>query len=313
MTTHAIQPRLHSSLPPEALLQLHRFLDYLQVECGLSNNTRSAYRRDLRHFFAHLQETGCDDLAALCPGHVEGFLRYSRRRELASSSIARSLTAVRMFCRFLVMENILPRDPAECIDAPKKWNRLPRVLDDTTVRALLAAPDQTRDMHALRDQAMLSLLYATGMRASELTELDIADLNGKMGIIRVIGKGSKERIIPVASEAVDAVDVYLRQYRPSLQRDLDTKTLFLSRTGKKLTREDIFRIVVKYVQRACLGKKISPHTLRHSFATQLLRGGADLRSIQEMLGHADIATTQVYTHVDVDRIKAIHKQFHPRG
>ena len=313
MITQAIQQPLHCSPPHEAITLLRRFLDYLQVECGLAGNTRQAYRSDLLHFLTHLRLAGLTDLSGLGPGHVEGFLRYCRLRELAASSVARALAAVRMFCRFLVIENVLPNDPSASIDAPKKWNRLPVVLDDASVRKLLDAPTATHDVHALRDRAILWLLYATGMRASELVGLKIPDLNVRLGVVRAMGKGSKERIIPVADEAIAVVETYLRDYRSSLRQDNDPGSLFLSRTGRKLIRQDVFRIVCKYVRRSGLGGRVTPHTLRHSFATQLLRGGADLRSVQEMLGHADIATTQIYTHVDAERIKAIHRRFHPRG
>ncbi len=244
---------------------------------------------------------------------IEGFLGYCRKLDLADSSVARALAAVRMFCRYLVLQNVLKQDPSVSIDSPKKWTRLPVVLDDQTVRRLMETPDVGRDIHAPRDRAILTLLYATGMRAGELVTLKITDLNPRIGVVRVLGKGAKERIIPVANEAIRVVEKYLQQFRPMLVRGHDEGCLFLSRTGKKLIREDIFRIVVKYIKRISVRGNVTPHTLRHSFATQLLRGGADLRSVQEMLGHADISTTQVYTHVDAERIKAIHKQFHPRG
>jgi integrase/recombinase XerD len=181
------------------------------------------------------------------------------------------------------------------------------------VELLLDAPDSAQDVHALRDRAILILLYATGMRAAELTGLKMGDLNARIGVVRVLGKGSKERIIPVADEAIQVVGRYVQEHRPLLAGRCDSGHLFLSRTGRGLLREDVFRIVVKYVQRVALRGNVTPHTLRHSFATQLLKGGADLRSVQEMLGHADIGTTQIYTHVDAERLKAIHKRFHPRG
>jgi integrase/recombinase XerD len=295
------------------LRTLGGFLDYLQVECGLAAKTADAYRGDLRRFFAYLREVGNPALDALTPGHIEGFLGYCRKSELADSSIARAIAAVRMFCRYLVIHNILKHDPSASIDAPKKWHRLPTVLDHQAIEQLLSEPDPARDVHALRDRAILTLLYATGMRAGELAGISCDDLNRTLGVVRVLGKGSKERIIPVADSAIQAVDSYLQQARAALVHGEEKGWLFLSRTGRKLIREDVYRIVVKYVQRACMKGNVTPHTLRHSFATQLLRRGADLRSVQDMLGHADISTTQVYTHVDAERIKAIHKQFHPRG
>ena len=302
-----------SSLHPEATTHLFGFLDYLQAECGLSSNTRQAYQRDLRYFFASLPEASARQLGGLAPRDVELFLRSLRQRGLSVASAARALAAVKMFCRYLVIQNVLARDVSASIDSPKRWHRLPTVLDDQAVRCLLEAPDAGQDCHALRDRAILILLYATGMRASELANLKVTDLNFNLGIVRVLGKGAKERIVPAAEAALAAVGEYVEQYRPALLRDPGRKTLFLSRTGRALAREDVFRIVRKYVRRAAVKGRVSPHTLRHSFATQLLTHGADLRSVQEMLGHADIATTQVYTHVDAARLKAIHKKFHPRG
>lgn len=289
------------------------FLDYIRVECGLAELTCSAYERDLRQFVEFLADAECRSLRVLEMQHIEGFLRYSRSRGLAPASIARSLAAVRMFCRYLVLQNVIPRDPSEIIDSPRKWNRLPVVIDDKSVRILLATPDMSHDKHAVRDRAILTVLYATGMRASELVALQLTDINFALGIVRVFGKGGKERLIPVAADALRQVDRYTTDYRPLLLRDKSSGVLFLSRTGRRLTREDIYRLVVKYVRRSSLKGKISPHTLRHCFATELLKGGADLRSVQEMLGHADISTTQIYTHVDAARLKAIHKKFHPRG
>ncbi|KKL93266.1 hypothetical protein LCGC14_1876430, partial [marine sediment metagenome] len=219
--------------------------------------------------------------------------------------------AVRMFCRFLVLQNILRQDPSASINSPKKWNRLPVVLDNQTVLQLLEAPDTERDIHAPRDRAILTLLYATGMRASELVGLKITDLNNRIGVVRVLGKGSKERIIPVAEEAIRVVEGYLQHFRSLLARGHDEGSLFLSRTGKKLIREDIFRIVVKYIKRICVRRNVTPHTLRHSFATQLLRGGADLRSVQEMLGHQNLSTTQIYTHLTTRRLKEVYDRAHP--
>ena len=303
------------SLLPEAATCLAGFLDYLQAECGLSPNTRKAYNRDLRHFFRHLAEAGKSDLSRLTAADIEGFLRYARQQELAVASISRALAAVRTFCRYLVLHGILNSDVSAVINSPKKWHRLPTILDDQAVRELLQAPDSEQDVQALRDRAILTLLYAAGLRASELAQLRISDVNFNLAVLRVLGKGNKERIVPVAQEALETIREYLQTHRPTSGGPTkDTpQELFLSRRGRPLGREDVFRIVRKYVRRAALRGGISPHTLRHSFATQLLSHGADLRSVQEMLGHADIASTQIYTHVDAARLKAIHKKFHPRG
>lgn len=313
MTLTTTQPPIASSPPHDPVVHLHGFLEYLQVECGLATATRSAYRSDLLTFCQYLEEIDQTRLERLRPSHIEGFLGYCRRRGLATSSTARATAAVRMFCRYLVLRNLLDQDPSASIDSPKKWNRLPVVMDAPAVRELLAAPNPAQDVHALRDRAILMLLYATGMRAAELAGLKTGDLNQRIGAVRVLGKGSKERIIPVAVEAIRVVETYVREHRPILACRRDSGHLFLSRTGRGLLREDVFRIVVKYVRRMGMRGNITPHTLRHSFATQLLKGGADLRSVQEMLGHADIATTQIYTHVDAERLRAIHKRFHPRA
>ncbi|MFA6132948.1 MAG: tyrosine recombinase [Phycisphaerae bacterium] len=289
------------------------FTDYLQAECGLSLNTRKAYSRDLRRFFQYLDGRGLSGLAGLSTSDIEGFLPHCREEGLCVASAARALAAVKTFCKYLVIEHILASDVSSSVEAPKMWHRLPTVMDDATTRNLLGSPDQSQDGYALRDRAILALLYATGIRASEISGLAMGDLNFTVGVVRVLGKGSKERIVPVAREALAAVELYLRQLRPMLAGAEPCDALFLSRTGRALAREDIFRIVRKYVQRQALQGHVSPHTLRHCFATQLLSHGADLRSVQEMLGHADIATTQIYTHVDADRLKAVHKRFHPRG
>ena len=287
------------------------FLDYLQAECGLAENTRQAYRRDLFSFGAHLADTGCRSLRQISPRRIEQFIRAQNAAGKSVASIARALAAVRMFCRFCVLQRRLETDPSSAIEPPKKWSRLPTTLTREAAAALLEAPTPEDDALWLRDRAILATLYATGMRASELTGLKGRDINADLGVIRVLGKGNKERIVPVAEAALELIGRYVREARPA-QADQDER-LFLSRSGRPLAREDVFRIVRKYVRRAAVGGRVSPHTLRHCFATQLLAGGADLRSVQEMLGHADIASTQVYTHVDASRLKAVHKKYHPRA
>ncbi len=306
-----MKPR--SAPHPEASAHLLGFLDYIQAELGLSINTRKAYRADLLRFLGFLAETDAADPARLRAAHIERFLVYLKDAGLAVSTIARNLAAVRMFCRYLVIERIQDRDVSEVIETPRNWSRLPTVLDHDTVQQILDAPDPSQDAYALRDQALLTLLYATGMRAAELAGLKLPDVNANLGVVRVLGKGSKERLIPLAGRAIDMLQAYQRDLRPQLLAGEQVESVFLSRTGRPLAREDVFRIVKKYVRRAGLGDKVSPHTLRHCFATQLLAGGADLRAVQEMLGHADISTTQIYTHVDADRLRAVHQKFHPRS
>jgi len=299
-------------LPGKAAQYLEGFLDFLQAECGLSSNTQEAYRRDLKRFLAYLSRRKLRRVADLSAPDVEGFLGHCRAANLSVSSTARALAAVRMYCRYLVGEQILPRDPSASVDSPKKWHRLPTILDEDAAAALLNSPDPDVDTWALRDRAILALLYATGMRASELVRLDREQVNFPLGVVRVLGKGQKERIVPVAQQALDLLKEYLSSRPPPPQNDPHTP-LFLSRTGRRLSRQDVFRTIRKYTRRQALRGHVSPHTLRHCFATQLLRGGADLRSVQEMLGHADISTTQIYTHLDTSRLKAVHKKFHPRG
>lgn len=314
MSPKMSSPKRRLSSPhPEGSLHLRGFLDYLQAECGLALNTRKAYRRDLLRFLAYLSEAGAKKLDKLTPRHIQSFLLSVKSEGLSVASISRTLAAVRMFCRYLVIERVMKQDVSASIDAPKKWHRLPTVLDDDSVSLLLESPDPAQDKHALRDRAILAMLYATGMRASELAGLKFNNINFNLGVIRVLGKGAKERIVPIAQSAIETLRKYIDQHRSTLLRDADKGHLMLSRTGKPLSREDIFRIVRKYVRRAAIRGNVSPHTLRHCFATQLLSRGADLRSVQEMLGHADISTTQIYTHVDAARIKAIHKKFHPRA
>ena len=313
MTTPAPKTLADTELPGASCVHLDAFLDYLQVECGLSVNTRKAYRRDLTRFLGYLDAP----LEKLTTRRIEGFMKYCKDAGLAVSSSARALAAVRTFCKYLVIQGVLRLDISAGMEAPKKWNRLPTILDSRGVDELLAAPGEETDQFALRDRAILTLLYATGMRAAEIVGLKLCDVNFNLGVVRVLGKGNKERIVPAAAKALDVARAYMETARGEQvageSESKPTAPLFLSHTGKPLAREDIFRIVRKYVRRVGLKGNVSPHTLRHCFATQLLSHGADLRSVQEMLGHADISTTQIYTHVDSSRLKALHKKFHPRG
>ncbi|MDP6634069.1 MAG: site-specific tyrosine recombinase [Phycisphaerae bacterium] len=311
MAPPARKTLIDTELSDACRAHLDGFLNYLQVECGLATNTRKAYKRDLTRFLTYCTVP----LARLTTRRIEGFMRYCRDEGLSVSSSARALAAVRTFCKYLVIQGVLKLDVSAGLEAPKKWNRLPTILDPQGVDELLAAPQEDTDRFALRDRAILTLLYATGMRAAEIIGLKLCDVNFNLGVVRVLGKGNKERIIPAASKALDVVDTYIKTARceRSGGEAKPTAPVFLSHTHRPLAREDIFRIVRKYVRRVGLKGHVSPHTLRHCFATQLLSRGADLRSVQEMLGHADISTTQIYTHVDSSRLKALHKKFHPRG
>jgi integrase/recombinase XerD len=297
----------------EAAAYLSSFADYLQAECGLATNTRKAYCRDLRRFFRFLSSRKLSSVSQAAAPDIEAFLAYCRNEGLCAASVSRHLAAVRTFCKYLVIQRVLESDVSSSVAAPKQWTRLPTVLDDPSARRLIAGPEESQDVHALRDRAILVLLYATGIRVSELAGLSTTDINFAIGTTRVMGKGGKERIVPVADEALKAVQAYIDGSRGLLLMRGQCDRLFLSRTGRGLAREDVFRIVRKYVRRQAIRGHVSPHTLRHCFATQLLSHGADLRSVQEMLGHADIATTQVYTHVDASRLRAVHQKYHPRG
>ena len=291
---------------------IETFLDYLTVECGLSVNTLEAYQRDLERFaaFVHADTTG--DWNAVRAEQVVDFMVAEKSRGLAVTSVSRALVAIRMFFRFLSGEGLVARDVTEHLESPRIWQNLPEVLDRRAVDRLLAAPSAKHDRWPLRDRAILEMLYATGARASEVADMTIQSVNREVGYVLAVGKGRKERIVPVGRRALEALDAYLAEERPALDRRGE-KYLFLTHSGRRMGRETLWRLVKKYIARAGVSPRASPHTLRHSFATHLLEGGADLRAVQEMLGHVDIGTTQLYTHVDPSRLKAIHRKYHPRA
>jgi integrase/recombinase XerD len=291
---------------------IEAFLDYLTVECGLSVNTLQAYQRDLLRFAASVGCEEGDGWSEVRPDQVVDFMVSEKARGNAPASISRALVAIRMFFRFASGEGIIARDVTEHLESPRLWQNLPEVLDRRAVDRLLAAPQAPADRWPLRDRALLEMLYATGARASEVADLSLTSVNREVGYVLCLGKGNKERIVPVGRRALEALAAYLECERPELDRRQDPH-LFLTHTGRRLGRETLWRLVKKYVIRAGLCPAVSPHTLRHSFATHLLEGGADLRVVQEMLGHVDIGTTQIYTHVDQNRLKAIHKKYHPRA
>ena len=291
---------------------LEAFLDYMAVECGLSPNTILAYRRDLLKFGHFLKDETLANLGQITADAIVMFMKAETEAGLATTSISRNLVAIKMFVRYMVMENRLPRDVTATLDSPRLWRTLPGVLDRNRVEELLAAPNESAPM-GLRDKAALATMYATGTRASEVVGLKIQDINFEYRYLKCFGKGSKERIVPMAERDLAVLRRYLERQRPQLARSKITSFVFLTKSGNPLTRETVWRIVKKHAARVGLAGYVSPHTLRHSFATHLLSGGADLRSVQEMLGHVDIATTQIYTHIDKDRLKAVHKQFHPRA
>lgn len=289
------------------------FQNYLRGERGMAANTVLAYRRDLKRFAHWVSNGGVADY--LRPGIRElgNYLSYLREEGLSPASVARHLVALKMFYRFLRLEEHTTETTVELLSSPILWDRIPQVLSPESVEKLLAAPQPT-DRFYLRDRALLETLYATGSRASEVVGLKLQDLHLDGGYCKCWGKGNKQRVTPLGRKAQETLRAYLAEQRPKLVRQAaDSPWVFVSRGGKALTREMLWNLVKKYVQRAGLNAKVSPHTLRHSFATHMLAGNADLRTVQELLGHANIRTTQRYTHVDRERLKAVHRQFHPRG
>ncbi|MEM7232956.1 MAG: site-specific tyrosine recombinase [Planctomycetota bacterium] len=292
---------------------LDTFLVHLEVERGLSPNTIDAYRRDGSRFVDSLPEEIQRSPSELREPEIFEFLVAERQRGRGVTSVRRSLAAVRTFCRFLVRERVLERNPARDIENPKMWKALPAVLGQDEVARLIQATQDHPSRYPLRDRAMLELAYASGLRVSELCGLQTDSIRRDLGILRCFGKGSKERIVPVSQTAIDAVTQYENEERPQLARHRPTEFLFLSRSGKPLGREVVRAFLRKYANIAGLAVDVSPHTLRHSLATHLLRGGADLRVVQEILGHVKVETTEIYTHVDRSQLKEEHRKFHPRG
>jgi len=291
---------------------LTAFRNYMTAERGMAKNTVLAYGRDLDRFAGWVAGDGLADY--LRPGLRElvNYLAHLRDEQLAPPSAARHLVALKMFYRFLRLEERGTDGTVELLSSPALWERIPQVLSPENVELLLAAPQAT-DRFYLRDRALLETLYATGSRASEVAGLRLEDVYLDSAFLKCMGKGSKQRVVPLGRPAVAALKAYLGEQRPELTRAADAPWVFVSRGGRALTREMLWVIVKKYVRRAGLNARVSPHTLRHSFATHLLSGGADLRTVQELLGHANIRTTQMYTHVDRDRLRSVHRKFHPRG
>jgi integrase/recombinase XerD len=305
--------RLFKSTSPTATRiaepKVREFLLHLAAERGLADNSLHAYRRDLESLHDYFTEHG-QSLLTAGPDDYRQYLQSQSRAGNATKTVARRLAAIRVFLRYLGGVGIPTAHILQQLDRPKPERSLPKILSRAQVNRLLETPDPKSPLFA-RDVAILELLYASGLRASELCEVKSRDLNLQVGVVRVLGKGSKERLVPVGKAALEAITRYLTECRPQLERG-PSEHLFLSRTGKPLDRIALWMIVEKYGRRSGLLKEVSPHTLRHCFATHLIGGGADLRVVQELLGHSDIGTTQIYTHVDQDRLKAVHKQFHPR-
>ena len=291
---------------------LERFSDFLALEQGSSPRTSEAYRRDVERLALYAVVKGAKVPTDISSRLLREFVYHLKDLGLAPASIRRNVSSVRTYFRFLLGDGHVVRDPSERLETPKRWRSLPDVLSVEEVRRLLAAPSLDEPF-TFRDRALLELAYGAGLRVSEWITLSVRDVLFDEGLVRVFGKGSKERLVPIGRSAIGAVAIYLRELRPRLERGEGKGILILNARGRPLTRMGAWKILRHHVEKAQITKHVSPHTLRHSFATHLLEGGADLRAVQEMLGHADISTTQIYTHVDREYLRSVHKQYHPRG
>ncbi len=291
---------------------LEGFADYLSAEAGNSQNTVQAYLRDVRRLAVYAAARGAQSPDAVTSPQLRDFVYQLKDLGLAPSSIRRQISALRTYYRFLVGEGHLARDPTADVELPKTWRRLPEVLTVAEIEALLGAPTPDEPL-GWRDRALLEVAYGTGIRVSELVSLNTADIWFDELLVRVMGKGSKERLVPIGRRALAAAATYGRETRPGLDRGKTGGRFFLNARGRPLSRVGAWGIIKRSAARAGITKRVTPHTLRHSFATHLLEGGADLRAVQEMLGHADLSTTQIYTHVDRDYLRSVHTSFHPRA
>jgi integrase/recombinase XerD len=291
---------------------LDQFFHYLIVEKGLSKKTIEAYSHDLHRFVDYLRTKGIEDVRKAGKLDVRTFLVTLKRKDLSSRTIARNLVALRTFFRFLIQEGHLEVSPAEELESPAMPKKLPEILTLKEVERLLEQPN-TQTLLGMRDRAMLELLYATGMRVSELVQIPINQINAEGGFVLLYGKGAKERVVPIGGEAIKWATLYMKTARGSLAKGKESPLLFISRSGRGLSRQRFWKSIKDYGQKAGIKKRLTPHLLRHSFASHLLERGADLRSVQMMLGHSDISTTQIYTHVAGERLKKIHQRHHPRG
>lgn len=289
---------------------IDEFIDYLSLERGLSPNTIASYRLDLNKFLEFIEDNQPEDLLNPTLAYFRDFIQYLKKKDLKLSSIARNIVVVKVFYRYLVSQKYAKKDPSELLESPRLWRYLPDILSIQEVESLLSVI-RGKKVKQLRDRACFELLYATGMRVSELVDLKLKDIDLKLGVLRCFGKGQKERIIPMGGYASSAIVDYLENGRAKLLKNKQSNHLFISKFGLKLNRRRIWKLIKEYAVLANISKRISPHTLRHSFATHLLEKGADLRIVQELLGHSNISTTQIYTHVNKDKLKSIHKKFHP--
>lgn len=291
---------------------LQQYIQYLVVEKGLAENSIQSYGRDITQYLTFIKEKYQISVEKTTRTHVMGYLIHLQEQGKSTSTITRNLSSLRGFYRFLLLDRYIASDPTSHLETPKLDKRLPKVLTIEEVDRLLQQPKEI-DAIGARDKAMLELLYATGLRVSELISLNVHDVNINMEFVRCMGKGSKERIIPLGSSAIKALQRYTERFRPQLVRNRSEEALFLNHHGGRLTRQGFWKIIKQYAESAQITKVITPHTLRHSFATHLLENGADLRAVQEMLGHADISTTQIYTHVTQTRLKEVYQKTFPRA
>ncbi|KGJ28614.1 site-specific tyrosine recombinase XerD [Staphylococcus haemolyticus] len=291
---------------------IEEYLKFIQIEKGLSENTIGAYRRDLKKYQLYMQEQKIAHIDFIDRQTIQECLGSLIDQGASAKSIARFISTIRSFHQFALREKYAAKDPTVLIETPKYEKKLPDVLDVEEVIQLLETPDLTKN-NGYRDRTILELLYATGMRVTELIQIEIEDVNLIMGFVKVFGKGNKERIIPLGDTVIEYLDTYINTVRPQLLKKTVTNVLFLNLHGRPLTRQGIWKLIKQYGLRANITKTLTPHTLRHSFATHLLENGADLRAVQEMLGHSDISTTQLYTHVSKTQIRQMYNQFHPRA
>ena len=288
------------------------FMDHIAIERRLAKNTVMAYKHDLDVYEKYLKEKALKDIMNVTRKDITDFMLVQKERGLVIKSITRMLASIKMFHRFLVRERFCKKDPTDLIETPKIWKSIPDVLSVSEVESLIHMA-RGNDWQRIRDYAILELFYASGMRVSEMAELQRDQINFDEGYVKCLGKGNKERIIPIGGRSQEAVLRYCCDIRPKFVKDERSGALFLSRLGRKISRQSFWKIIKFYADLTGIKKTIKPHTLRHSFATHLLERGADLRSVQEMLGHVDISTTQIYVHIDKERLRSVHKQYHPRG
>jgi len=301
-----------SSHMPSIDVLIDQYLNYLLIEKGLSRATLDSYSRDVIRYQDFLHQNGIDRLSDTDTPFILKHLINLRNSGMGARSRARHLVSIRGLYRFVVQEKFLKRDPSKLVDLPKLSLKLPDVLAVEEISQLLNAPDTSKPL-GTRDAAMLELLYAAGLRVSELVNLKLQDINLEAGFVRVFGKGSKERVVPIGLPAKSRIEAYIETARKAALKNQPSPYLFIARAGKPITRQGFWKLLRRYATKARIHKKISPHSLRHSFATHLLEGGADLRAVQVMLGHVDISTTQIYTHVTRKHLKELHQKFHPRG